>query len=329
MSDFPHDIDLDAFWDRATHCKINQAPASAAMIAELQAELGYRLPPSYVAFMNRYNGGRPHLCCCPTEQGTSWAEDHCAIDSFLSIGRDAAYSLGGSLGSRFKIEKWGYPDLGVYICNCPSAGHDMVALDYRECGPEGEPRVVHVDQERDYAVTVLAPDFESFIRALVSPEVYDTSEQDYLDDLDKVTSAPFSALLEELLEQFHEVPDLGPLIRQIALRIVHEKRYFALHADPLSQLLYDLQFWLYRNCYPVNDEESYLQVYCDMIAFAKGFGTGGYAPDFIRDWFRARLAGGQMRQAADGLVLTPAYRAQLLEQLSGFRPISPDSQEQP
>ena len=152
---------------------------------------------------------------------------------------------------------------------------------------------------------------------------------DYLDDLDKVTSAPFSALLEELLEQFHEVPDLGPLIRQIALRIVHEKRYFALHADPLSQLLYDLQFWLYRNCYPVNDEESYLQVYCDMIAFAKGFGTGGYAPDFIRDWFRARLAGGQMRQAADGLVLTPAYRAQLLEQLSGFRPISPDSQEQP
>ncbi|SEB92608.1 SMI1-KNR4 cell-wall [Pseudomonas saponiphila] len=329
MSDFPHDIDLDAFWDHASSRKINQPPASAAMIAELQALLGYRLPPSYVAFMHRYNGGCPHLCCCPTEQGTSWAEDHCAIDSFLSIGRDTRYSLGGSLGSRFMIEEWGYPDLGVYICNCPSAGHDMVALDYRECGPEGEPRVVHVDQEGDYEVTVLAPNFEAFVRALVSPEVYDTSEQDYLDDLDTVAGAPFSPLLEELLEHFPDVPDLGSLIRQVALRIVHDKRCFALHADPLSHLLYDLQFWLYQNRYPVPSQEAYLEVYQDMIAFAKGFGTGGYAPDFIRDWFRARLADGHLRQAAGGLALTPAYRAQLLEQLSGFRPADPQTQEQP
>ncbi|OBZ22914.1 hypothetical protein BS643_01805 [Pseudomonas protegens] len=329
MSEFPHDIDLDAFWDRATSSKINQPPASPAVIAQLQAQLGYRLPLSYVAFMNRYNGGRPHLSCFPTEQGTSWAEDHCAIDSFLSIGCDGDYSLGGGLGSRFMIEEWGYPDLGVYICDCPSAGHDMVALDYSECGPEGEPRVVHVDQEADYAVTVLAADFEAFVRGLVSPEVYDTSEQDYLDDLDKVAHAPFSLLLEELLGHFSAVPDLGPLIRQIALRIVHEKRYFALHADPLSQLLYDLQFWLYQNRYPVPDKEAYLLVYQDMIAFARGFGTGGYAPDFIRDWFRNRLAGGQLRQAAGGFALAPAYQAQLLEQLAGFRPAPLHAQEQP
>ncbi|RXU65327.1 SMI1/KNR4 family protein [Pseudomonas protegens] len=329
MSNFPHDIDLDAFWDHDSSRKINQPPASAALIAELQAQLGYRLPPSYVAFMQRYNGGCPHLCCCPTEQGTSWAEDHCAIDSFLSIGRDSRYSLGGDLGSRFMIEEWGYPDLGVYICNCPSAGHDMIALDYRECGPEGEPRVVHVDQEGDYEVTVLAPNFEAFVRSLVSWEVYDTSEQDYLDDLDTVASAPFSPLLQELLEHCPDVPDLGPLIRQIALRIVQDKRYFALHADPLSYLLYDLQFWLYQNRYPVPSQEAYLEVYQDMIAFAKGFSTGGYAPDFIRDWFRARLADGHLHQVAGGFALTPAYRMQLLEQLSGFRPAGPHTQEQP
>ena len=329
MSNFPHDIDLDAFWDHDSSRKINQPPASAALIAELQAQLGYRLPPSYVAFMQRYNGGCPHLCCCPTEQGTSWAEDHCAIDSFLSIGRDSRYSLGGDLGSRFMIEEWGYPDLGVYICNCPSAGHDMIALDYRECGPEGEPRVVHVDQEGDYEVTVLAPNFEAFVRSLVSWEVYDTSEQDYLDDLDTVASAPFSPLLQELLEHCPDVPDLGPLIRQIALRIVQDKRCFALHADPLSYLLYDLQFWLYQNRYPVPSQEAYLEVYQDMIAFAKGFSTGGYAPDFIRDWFRARLADGHLHQVAGGFALTPAYRAQLLEQLSGFRPAGPHTQEQP
>jgi hypothetical protein len=42
----------------------------------------------------------------------------------------------------------------------------MIALDYRDCGPEGEPRVVHVDQARDYAVTFLAEDFARFVGGL-------------------------------------------------------------------------------------------------------------------------------------------------------------------
>ena len=86
------------------------------------------------------------------------------------------YSLCGTLGSRFMIEEWGYPDIGVAICDCPSAGHDMVFLDYRECGPQGEPKVVHIDQEADYEITPLADTFEAFVRGLVDESDYDDEE---------------------------------------------------------------------------------------------------------------------------------------------------------
>jgi hypothetical protein len=48
----------------------------------------------------------------------------------------------------------------------------MIALDYRACGPDGEPTVVHVDQEVDYIVTLLAPTFEDFIAGLVGEETF-------------------------------------------------------------------------------------------------------------------------------------------------------------
>jgi hypothetical protein len=42
----------------------------------------------------------------------------------------------------------------------------MIAMDCRDVGHAGEPRIVHVDQERDYGVTVLAPSFAEFVRGL-------------------------------------------------------------------------------------------------------------------------------------------------------------------
>ena len=79
-----------------------------------------------------------------------------AITSIMGIGCDKIYAICGTPGSQFMIDEWGYPPIGVAICDCPSAGHDMIFLDYRACGPKGEPQVVHIDQERGYTITLLA-----------------------------------------------------------------------------------------------------------------------------------------------------------------------------
>lgn len=115
----------------------------------------------------------PNNTCFRTLEPTSWAPDHIAITGIHGIGRDLDYSLGGGLGSAFMIEAWEYPKIGIYICDCPSAGHDMVALDHRSCGPNGEPQVVHVDQESEFKVTVLAGTFEAFIRGLERESAFD------------------------------------------------------------------------------------------------------------------------------------------------------------
>ncbi|TBU85603.1 SMI1/KNR4 family protein [Phytopseudomonas dryadis] len=321
MSTFPDDIDLQAFWDDSDYARknITDAAPGDTLIAELEAELGYRLPPSYVTFMRRHNGGTPHKCCFPTETPTSWADDHVAITSFPSIGRDKIYSLGGQLGSRFMVQEWGYPDIGVYICDCPSAGHDMVALDYRHCGPQGEPRVVHVDQEDDYRITFLARDFESFVRGLVDEQHFDTSEEDFEEERLRVTDGEFSETLASLLQGFEPFPRIDQAMRAIALRLLEEKRCFALHADPLSYLLYDLQFWLYQYRQRIDRRRDYLDAYPALIALAGGgFSTGGYAPGFVEDWFERRVDERLLIESRHGIVFSEAHKAWMLEQLQAF-----------
>lgn len=68
------------------------------------------------------------------------------------------------MGSSQMIAEWGYPDIGVVVCDMPSAGHDAVMLDYSQCGPQGEPSVVYIDEDR--SVKPVAPTFAAFLGAL-------------------------------------------------------------------------------------------------------------------------------------------------------------------
>ena len=40
----------------------------------------------------------------------------------------------GDCGTEFWLEEWGYPAIGLVIADTISGGHDMVFLDYSECG---------------------------------------------------------------------------------------------------------------------------------------------------------------------------------------------------
>ena len=182
-------FDLTNFWDDNWYAlkEYVSDPPSDELIASVEEALGYKLPAAYIWLMKQHNGGIPVNTCYPCDEPTSWAEDHVAITGIFGIGREKSCSLCGELGSQFMIDEWEYPAIGVAICDCPSAGHDMIFLDYRACGPQGEPAVVHVDQENDYKITHLADSFEEFIRGLEHESLYDPDEdvEDLEDDADE------------------------------------------------------------------------------------------------------------------------------------------------
>lgn len=149
-----------------------EGPLSDETLKSIEAELGYRLPAAYVSQARTHNGGLLRRNVHATLTQTTWAADHVAVTGIFAIGRTARSSLCGTNGQRLWLDEWGYPDLGVYFADTPSAGHDMIALDYRACGRDGEPAVVHVDQEVGYIVTPVAPTFEEFIAGLVGEECF-------------------------------------------------------------------------------------------------------------------------------------------------------------
>jgi hypothetical protein len=317
-----HDFDLKSFWEDSKVARkdyVEQKP-TAAQIASVEKALGFRLPASYVELMKVQNGGIPRNTCFPTKKPTSWAKDHVAISAIAGIGRTKKYSLCGKLGSKFMQEEWGYPKIGICICNCPSAGHDIIMLDYRKCGKEGEPHIVHVDQERDYKITILAQDFETFIRGLVNESVFDTSSADLKECQNTIEKGAFSPFLAELISKRRDL-DFGPIIRNICRSLAKEKGYFGLHADDKSYLLYDIQFFLYSNSYPVRAEQAYLDEYPDMIALCGGeFTTGGYAPEFITDWLeKRRSAGDIVTNSAGRLTLSKEFAKTLKARCKEYR----------
>jgi hypothetical protein len=157
------------------------------------------------------------------------------------------------------IEEVGYPPIGVGIADTPAGGHELIMLDYRTCGKRGEPQVVYVDQEDDYSITVVAPDFETFVRGLTDESEYDTAEEDRAAAIATVERGTLSPIVVRAFAAVGQrLPDGKRILRILARQIVDEKGFFALHDDERSHLMYGLMFWLYSSLCTARSFEAFV-----------------------------------------------------------------------
>lgn len=178
------DFNWTGFWndvDYAFESYIGK-PVTDKDIKDAESELGYTLPAAYIELLNNHNGGVLNKNCFINNNG-----DCVYVTGIYGIDRDKKNSIFGQFGNEFWISKWEYPPIGIVVADTISGGHDMIFLDYRECGPTGEPKVVRVDQEGDYSITLLADNFGDFIKNLyISIEEITDEEFQSLSDAEKI-----------------------------------------------------------------------------------------------------------------------------------------------
>lgn len=127
--------------------------------------------------MRQHNGGAIHRHVFPTGEPTGWAIDHIAVEAILGTGKEIAakadhpdYGSAISVWSTSFVTQFRkYPSIGLMIAE-PVASETEIFLDYRECGPTGEPKVVYVDSDWHFHITPLADSFEKFICGLIPEE---------------------------------------------------------------------------------------------------------------------------------------------------------------
>jgi hypothetical protein len=137
---------MDAFAARIADLFDPAYPAECARLSDnavraAEMKLGVRLPQSLIALLRVQNGGtlRHAYCAFPTQDARTWASDHAPFEECAGIAEESVL-----VDSAYYNEEWGQPSELVLLSG---DGHWWIALDYRACGPHGEPSVVYYDNE--------------------------------------------------------------------------------------------------------------------------------------------------------------------------------------
>jgi len=102
--------------------------------------------------------------------------------------------------------------------------------------------------------------------------------------------------------------------------LTKEKGYFGLHEDELSNLAYDIQFYLLSINKTIKTREQFAKEYIPMVAMGNNeISTGGYA-DFFLDWFDQRTKLKQVtKKIFGGLTFTDDFKRQLFEKIKKYK----------
>ncbi|MEV7618371.1 SMI1/KNR4 family protein [Streptomyces sp. NPDC089799] len=163
-----------------------QPPLTDETLREAELVLGVTLPSTLVDLLRVQNGGivAADHDACPTSQPTSWSEEHVPFDFLMGIGpREQMTSL---LDTPYLVAEWGLPSPIVLLCG---DGHCWIGLDYRVCGPDGNPSVTWFDTDLDTAL-LLAGDFTTFIESLTAAGDFDPDPSDRRVGLTPASSQP-------------------------------------------------------------------------------------------------------------------------------------------
>ena len=129
------------------------------MREEEEAALGLRLPDALVAALQVTNGGLLRRTALP---GVKTSRAVVRVRDLSGIGYPEGLRLSEAL-----CREWEYPAPALVLS---SEGPTAVLLDYRRCGPQGEPAVVFVDTDHEIdgrpAEWTLSLDVDGFLRQL-------------------------------------------------------------------------------------------------------------------------------------------------------------------
>lgn len=155
---------MDSFWDNNPRSKdpnlISTIPLSDELIAEIEKQLGFKLPEVYIQLCKLQNGGEPKN---RKIKGFSSLDNIYPID--LSL-----VELNDNLSDHCN-----YPRIGIYFASTVN-GHSSFGLDYRACGRRGEPVVVNVDDEFDYRIAPVAKNMKEFLFTVLQPRAKKTEQ---------------------------------------------------------------------------------------------------------------------------------------------------------
>lgn len=166
---------MSEFWESSEYDPFRLKDISDNEIKNVEKKLNLTLPDQYKKLIIQQNGGLINFNAFPTDQETSWADDHIEVDHIRGIGKDL-----GILESEYLIKEWGLPQRLLLI---QGDGHNWVALDYRLTNENPPVHYFDLELNNDFKIAV---SFDEFLSKLYTHDYEEVQDENL--DFDKIPS---------------------------------------------------------------------------------------------------------------------------------------------